>query len=80
MTVVRMCNGIWERYLELGSLPGMRSYASGALSMGFGAVSSSSAKQKVGSIISTDAELIIVEDKMIKVTWERGSLKINASK
>ena len=55
----------------LGVCPDMRSYASITFSMGFGAASSISTKQKVSSKISTDAELIAVDYKISKVAWAK---------
>ena len=58
----------WHIDAAFGAHPGMRSHTGGTFSMGFGAMSSSSTEQKVNSRISTEAELIAVDDKISKVT------------
>ena len=58
----------WHIDAALGAHPDMKSHTSSTLSMGFGATSSSSTKQKASSISSMEEELIAVDDKLSKVS------------
>ena len=64
-------NPHWHADAALGVYPDMKSHTSGTFRMGFGAMSSSSTKQKVNSRSSREAELISACDETSKVTWSK---------
>ena len=51
--------------------PDMKSHTGSTFTLGKGAISSSSTKQKVNSRSTTEAELIGVDDKIAKVIWTK---------
>ena len=53
----------------------MRSHTGGVLSLGKGAVYASSKKQKLNTKISTEAELVAIDDMMPQILWTRYFLK-----
>ena len=60
--------------------PNIRSHTGGTFSMSLGATSSSLTKQKVNSRSSTEEELLVIDDKISKVTWSKGLRKLKVSK
>ena len=57
----------WHIDVAFRMHPDMRKHVSGTFRMDIGAISSSSTKQKVNSRSSTEAEVIVVDEKNIKV-------------
>ena len=60
-------NLCWYIGASFGMHSDMKSHTGGTFNMGYGAISSSSTKQKVNSRSSTEAELIVVDDKIRQV-------------
>ena len=63
-----------------GVHPDMKSHTSGVFSMGFGAMLSSSTKQKANPRSSMEAELIAIDDKTSKVAWSKRFTEVQGFK
>ena len=58
-----------------GVHPDLRSHTGSIMTMGTGAVQSGSAKQKINTMSSTEAELVGVDDVIVKILWTKSFIE-----